>query len=189
MAPKKKANRRQDDDWENEALGEGTTPETGGGDVGEPDKAEEPDAVGGGGALLAAIKKNKQNKKKKDKSANDASVPHDPSLENNQLNGHAELTDRGKPQSAEEVTADDLFPESSLNNEDVQTSTNKTDPSHTEVDNLDGDATALKTKKEKDREKKDREKQRRKEQVSLQISCASQSYKDIANRFSLFKGI
>ena len=189
MAPKKKANRKQDDDWENEALGEGSAPETGGGDVEESNKAEEPDTVGGGGALLAAIKKNKQNKKKKDKSENDTSIPRDPSLESNQLNGHAVLTDGGKPQNAEEVAADELFPEPSLNNEGVQKYTKKTDLSHTEGENLDGDATALKTKKEKDREKKDREKQRRKEQVSFQMSYASHLYYNSTNRLSLFEGI
>ena len=70
MAPKKKGNKKGNDDWEAE-LGESPDPIAAATqdakDADVPKDDPEDETGGGGGGLLAALKKNKSNKKKKGK--------------------------------------------------------------------------------------------------------------------------
>lgn len=154
MPPKKKGNKRQDDDWEAD-LGESAPaaeapaddqPQDGADDDGESEM--------GGGGLMAALRKNKAKKAKKGKATNDFVEGEDPA------------TDLASKQPEEGTfDEDDVFsgkPKKPL--KDVAPSP--------PVEAEDGDF-RVKSKKEKEREKKEREKQRKKEQVRLRTRSAS----------------
>lgn len=154
MAPKKKGNKRQEEDWEAE-MGEAAPAAANGGE--ESPAAEESPAgaeeeTGGGGGLLAALRKNKNKKAKKGKQANDFVEGEDPSE-----SAAADFSNK----QPEEGTFDD---------EDVfagkkSAKAGKVTP--TAVAEEEDSGFRVKSKKEKEKEKKEREKQRKKEQVRI----------------------
>jgi translation initiation factor 5B len=156
MAPKKKGNKKQqEEDWEAE-LGE-SIPAAGGE---SPDQespaaeAEEGEAAGAGG-LLAALRKNKNKKQKKGKPMNDFVEGEDASAE---ANGEADLASKQPEEGT--FDEDDVFagkPKKPI----------KAAAPVPKEDEDDDSGPRVKTKKEKEREKKEREKQRKKEQVWL----------------------
>ena len=178
MAPRKKPNKKDDDDWEAE-LGEAADPTAA---VLEASKQDE-DAMGhqgdtaisaGGGGLMAAIKKNRNKKQKKGKAVGDFVEGEDaPDAILEPINSNpATDKDIGPPtQALEKANLDDeAF---SLPAKKGKGSEQRTKQQHGvnggqegEDEKGDGDG-KLKTKAEKEREKKEREKQRKKEQVQL----------------------
>ncbi|KAL2799347.1 hypothetical protein BJX66DRAFT_322226 [Aspergillus keveii] len=155
MAPKKKGNKKQqEEDWEAE-LGE-SIPAAGGE---SPDQespaaeAEEGEAAGAGG-LLAALRKNKNKKQKKGKPMNDFVEGEDASAE---ANGEADLASKQPEEGT--FDEDDVFagkPKKPI----------KAAAPVPKEDEDDDSGPRVKTKKEKEREKKEREKQRKKEQAA-----------------------
>ena len=144
MAPKKKGNKRQEEDWEAD-LGESAPA------VDAP--AEEPanndneaENEAGAGGLMAALRKNKAKKAKKGKQNNDFVEGEDaapaPSKEPEEGTFDEDDVFAGKPKKP----IKDVAPA----------------PAAAEAD--EGEF-RVKSKKEKEREKKEREKQRKKEQV------------------------
>lgn len=171
MAPKKKGNKKGNDDWEAE-LGETPDPiaaaaqeaKESGVDKGEADDVTD----GGGGGLLAALKKNKRNKKAKGKHVEEDFVDgEDPPAANGLAEPDAimDLTNKAVP---EEATADDVFAEAPAKGKGSKGKPGKRDEPLKEDADEDGEGGALKSKKEKEKEKKEREKQRKKEQVCLE---------------------
>lgn len=147
MAPKKKGNRKQEEDWEAE-LGEAAPaadapandqPADGAEDEGEPEMA---------GGLMAALRKNKAKKAKKGKPINDFVEGEDPA---------ADLASKAPEEGT--FDEDDVFagkPKKPIK---------EVAPPPPEA--ADDGEFRVKSKKEKEREKKEREKQRKKEQVCL----------------------
>ena len=145
MAPKKKGNKRQEEDWEAD-LGESAPA------VDAP--AEEPanndneaENEAGAGGLMAALRKNKAKKAKKGKQNNDFVEGEDaapaPSKEPEEGTFDEDDVFAGKPKKPiKEVKAVPV-----------------NEPEEGEF--------RVKSKKEKEKEKKEREKQRKKEQVCL----------------------
>lgn len=171
MAPKKKGNKKADDDWEAD-LGETVDPIAAATQEAKDtataqDATEEENSTGGG--LLAALKKNKSKKQKKGKPVQedylDGEDPPtaDGAIDESERNGVGVAA----LNAPEEANADDLF--------DAQPPTKqkggKGKPEKPEQaakeddDESDGEGGGLKSKKEKEREKKEREKQRKREQV------------------------
>ena len=186
MAPKKKGNKKGNDEWEAD-LGE--TPDPIAAAAQEAKEAETvgdagPDeASGGGGGLLAALKKNKSNKKKKGKVVEDDYVDGEDPPVAGSLNGHLEsdgIQDLAS-KAPEEATTEDLFEEQVTKAKGGKGKQGKKDV--TVVPNEDGDkedaeeggAGGMKSKKEKEKEKKEREKARKKEQVRAFLNVDSAS--------------
>jgi translation initiation factor 5B len=154
MAPKKKGNKRQEEDWEAD-LGE-SAPTTAAPADEEPQEDANEDAAPVGG-LMAALRKNKAKKAKKGK-VNDFVEGEDP----------------------ESAAADDLAskqPEEGNFDDDDVFAGKKTKPikevaKPAPEPQPEGEF-RVKSKKEKEREKKEKEKQRKKEQVGFHIlsSC------------------
>lgn len=151
MAPKKKGNKRQEEDWEAD-LGESAPtgdaptndePENG------PDNDGETEAAGG---LMAALRKNKAKKAKKGKPANDFVDGEDPA---------ADLASKAPEEGT--FDEDDVF--AGKPKKPIKEAAAPPPPAEDE----DGEF-RVKSKKEKEREKKEREKQRKKEQVCLHRS-------------------
>ncbi|KAL8903728.1 MAG: hypothetical protein Q9207_003746 [Kuettlingeria erythrocarpa] len=172
MAPKKKGNKKGNDDWEAD-LGETADPiATATQEAKETDAAQgEPEEeTTGGGGLLAALKKNKSKKQKKGKPVHEDYLEgEDPTTTDGApVNGEAKGVDEGPIKAPEEANADDLF--------DAQLTTKgkggkgkpgKPEPAtKDDEDESDSEGGGLKSKKEKEREKKEREKQRKKEQAA-----------------------
>jgi translation initiation factor 5B len=154
MAPKKKGNKRQDDDWEAE-LGESIPPVSEQPQEETPaDGAPEDDGMSGG--LLAALRKNKTKKAKKGKPVNDFVEGEDAT---EVANGDADFSSK----QPEEGTFDeeDVF----AGGKKAQKPAKATPPPPAEPEG-EGEF-RVKSKKEKEREKKEREKQRKREQVCL----------------------
>ncbi|EER29202.1 hypothetical protein D8B26_000487 [Coccidioides posadasii str. Silveira] len=151
MPPKKKGNKKQQDDWEAE-LGESITPTNG-----QPDNAAESNATPNedddemGGGLLAALRKNKNRKAKKGKAVNNDFVEgEDP-------------TAGLESKEPEEATfdEDDVFAGTAKKPKP----TAKDEPSKQKTKDAE-EGGKVKSKKEKEKEKKEREKQRKKEQAA-----------------------
>lgn len=164
MAPKKKAGKKQADDWEAE-LGE--TPDT----VPEPttittstteDINGDEEAELGGGGLLAALKKNKNKRAKKGKPVDEFVEGEDPTGGD----GAAEdLNLNSKVAEEANLDTDDVFPGVGKKGKAGKKVPEK--PSEQDVDGDQDEEGGLKSKKEKEKERKEREKQRKKEQVGL----------------------
>ena len=176
MPPKKKGNKKGNDDWESE-LGE--VPDPIAAAAREANKEEETpkiveeDDIGGGGGLMAALRKNKSKKQKKGKPIEEDYVDgEDPSVTNG-ANGHTEPkgqsngTEALAAKAPAEATADDLFAEPATKANGGKGKQGKVDVTVAdgEGDGSDGDGGTVKSKKEKEKEKKEREKQRKKENV------------------------
>ncbi|KAL4891625.1 hypothetical protein BDV59DRAFT_181356 [Aspergillus ambiguus] len=157
MAPKKKGNKRQEEDWEAE-LGE-SVPAAGGESADAP--AEEPaeeDNMGGG--LLAAVRKNRNKKAKKGKPVNDFVEGEDAEP----ANGDAGFESKA-PQEGTFDDEDDVF---AGNAKKPNKAAVKPPPPPKDED----DGFRVKSKKEKEREKKEREKQRKREQAAKKKTAA-----------------
>ncbi|KAL8955102.1 MAG: hypothetical protein Q9183_006791, partial [Haloplaca sp. 2 TL-2023] len=171
MPPKKKANKKGNDDWEAD-LGETVDPIAAATqEAKDADAAQDvaDDDAGAGGGLLAALKKNKKQKQKKGKAVQEDYVEGEdpPDVDGATAIGEPNGVDGFATKAPEEANADDLF--------DAQPTTKakagKGKPGKPEPVSKDGDEDSgaegggLKSKKEKEKEKKEREKQRKKEQV------------------------
>ena len=170
MPPKKKGNKKGDDDWEAE-LGETVNPtatiaqETK--EIGESEDTEETNEVTQGG-LLAALRRNKDKKKKKGKGFEEDYPDGEGLAETNELNGQS--TPNGiailAAKAPEEATAEDLFEVQVNKIKGGKGKVGKAEEKRVDEDedSLD-EGGKMKSKKEKEKEKKEREKQRKKEQV------------------------
>lgn len=162
MAPKKKSNKKQSDDWEDElgeTAGSASTPA-------QLVSPEETTAYGhgadeqgsGGGGLLATLKKSKNKKAKKGKPVEDFVDGEDvPST-----NG---LTSSAAKESEEATLEDD---DAFAGNLGKKGDRGKQQPDTLPVEDGEDEGAEggrMKSKKEKEKEKKEREKQRKKEQV------------------------
>ena len=149
MPPKKKGNKKAQDDWEAE-LGESIAP-AGDAPAAAEDGAEDDDA-GGAGGLMATLRKNKEKRKKK--GIEDATPVEEPSLPE-------DLTSK----TAQEASMDDEF---ALPVKKGKGGQGKQQPAPKKDAGEDGDKSGrVLTKAEKEKLKKEREKQRKKEQVGL----------------------
>lgn len=151
MPPKKKGNKKAQDDWEAD-LGESVTPQDATAEPQAEEPAPEEDALGGG--LMAAIQK--RGKKKNKKGADQDWVEgEDPT---------ADGTNGGLAAKAPEEANfddDDVFA-GNFNPKKAKPAEEKKDESK-EAKTDDGPR--VKTKAEKEKEKKEKEKQRKKEMV------------------------
>ncbi|KAF7597097.1 hypothetical protein BBP40_010571 [Aspergillus hancockii] len=153
MAPKKKGNKRQEEDWEAE-LGE-SAPVPGGESTPQEDAAPAEEEMGGGG-LLAALRKNKNKKGKKGKQMNDFVEGEDAEP----ANSGAEFASKQPDEGTFDDDEDDVF--STKNQKAAQAAAKAAAEPKEEGDG----EFRVKSKKEKEREKKEREKQRKKEQAA-----------------------
>ena len=182
MAPKKKGNKKGNDDWEAD-LGETPDPIAAAAqeakEVEAAQDAAPDEAPGGGGGLLAALKKNKSNKKKKGKIVEEDYVDGEDPPAADGVNGHAEpngIQDLAT-KAPEEATTEDLFEEQITKAKGGKGKQGKKDgtlvPNEDEDGEVvEGDGTGgIKSKKEKEKEKKEREKARKKEQVRACLWC------------------
>lgn len=159
MPPKKKSNKKGNDEWEAE-LGEtvgSIAPATQESKAAEATpNGEADDFAAGGGGLLAALKKNKSKKQKKGKVVEDDYLDgEDPPA--NDFDGIEFIT-----KAPEEATTDDVFEAPTTKARGGKGKQGKADEQNHASDEEGG---TLKSKKEKEKEKKEREKQRKKEQV------------------------
>ena len=182
MAPKKKGNKKGNDDWEAD-LGESPDPIAAAAqeakDIEAAKDAEPDEASGGGGGLLAALKKNKSNKKKKGKIVEEDYVDGEDAPGAGDINGHSEPNGLSElaTKAPEEATTEDLFEEQAGKAKGGKGKQGKRDG--TLAPNEDGDKEdaeeggigGVKSKKEKEKEKKEREKARKKEQVSRSLGA------------------
>lgn len=177
MPPKKKGNKKGNDDWEAE-LGEAVDPIAAAAQeakAAESTRDDEADGTGagggggGGGGLLAALKKNKSKKQKKGKVVEEDYLNgEDPPTEND-INGAgvADGSNDLTTKAPEEATIDDVFgaPTTKVKGgKGKQGKVEEEEPKH-DGGVSDEEGGTLKSKKEKEKEKKEREKQRKKEQV------------------------
>ena len=177
MAPKKKSNKKGNDDWEAD-LGDTPDPIAAAAqeakEVEASQDAELGETTGGGGGLLAALKKNKSNKKKKGKVVEDDYLEGEDPPGEDGVNGHAEphgIQDLAS-KAPEEATTEDLFEEQVTKTKGGKGKQGRKDGTLVPNEDVDGEeaeedgAGGVKSKKEKEKEKKEREKARKKEQVS-----------------------
>lgn len=176
MPPKKKGNKKQQDDWEAD-LGESIDPvaqaqeaaKDGEADQTNPVAEDNADGEAGGGGLLAALRKNKNKRQKKGKADNDFVEGEDPAANGD---GPAEEVPDFSAKAPEEANLedDDVFANTGKKGKGGK----KPGPQalKDEDDDDDNDSIAsgaagggVKSKKEKEKERKEREKQRKKEQV------------------------
>ncbi|KAF2747834.1 hypothetical protein M011DRAFT_467426 [Sporormia fimetaria CBS 119925] len=161
MAPKKKGNKKVQDDWEAE-LGESIVPQSADGESPAPESpaaAPEEEAVGGG--LMASLQR--RNKKKKGKNA---------------ANDFVEGEDAGAAADAPATPdLDSKAPEEgNLDDDDVfagNFKAKKPKAAEKKEEAPPSDAPRVKTKAEKEKEKKEKEKQRKKEMAAKKKANAS----------------
>ncbi|KAL9000433.1 MAG: hypothetical protein Q9169_000950 [Polycauliona sp. 2 TL-2023] len=181
MAPKKKGNKKGNDDWEAD-LGESAGPIAAATQEAKEEEAAhviaDDEAGGGGGGLLAALKKNKKQKQKKGKAVEEDYLDgEDPSAANG---GVADAEPNGidilAAKAPVEANADDLFdaPNTAKQQKGGKAKAGKPESTPKDEDEESGgEGGGMKSKKEKEREKKEREKQRKKEQAAKKKTPAS----------------
>jgi translation initiation factor 5B len=168
MAPKKKGNKKaQEDDWEAD-MGETIAPQNG---AAEEPKAEEaaPDADAGGGDLMAYLQR--RGKKKKNKGADFELEGEDPMAASaDDAQGAEAAFDDKAPQEGTFDDDEDVFAGNygKKKGKGKGGAAEKKDEPKDE-DNADN-GPRVKTKAEKEKEKKEKEKQRKKELVCSVIS-------------------
>lgn len=177
MPPKKKGNKKGNDDWDAE-LGESVEPiaaATKEPKDGETSNGAQDDERVGGGGLLAAIQKNKSRKQKKGVVVEDP-LDGGPGAE---LDGNNDIGQNGQidlaTKAPEEATTDDLFasgPAKGKGSKGGKQGKGKDEDKIGNEEDDDDDGSKMKTKKEREKEKREREKQRKKEQVCRVISWA-----------------
>ncbi|PWY95521.1 hypothetical protein BO94DRAFT_571101 [Aspergillus sclerotioniger CBS 115572] len=156
MAPKKKGNKRQEEDWEAE-LGESAPAP--GGEAEAPADAAPAEEEASSGGLLAALRKNKNKKAKKGKPANDFVEGEDAGQDANEGADFASKQPEEGTFDEDDVFAGKAKPKKAAAPEPKQ-----------EAEEEGG--FRVKSKKEKEREKKEREKQRKKEQAAKKKTTA-----------------
>ncbi|KAI9824413.1 MAG: hypothetical protein M1832_001948 [Thelocarpon impressellum] len=167
MPPKKKANKKGNEDWENE-IGENADPVAAAAAAQTPKEEDAPQVTGendpaaeGMGGLMAAIKKNKTRKKQKGKPVDDFVEGEDPPGAENQANGDGAMAAKA-PQEAD--LDDEFAPVVKKGKVGAQKQAEPVDEDA--EDDGDDAGGRLKSKKEKEKEKKEREKQRKREQAA-----------------------
>ena len=164
MAPKKKGNKKANDDWEAE-LGETVDPIAAATQESKDEDAAEENEDGGG--LLAALRKNKGKKAKKGKVPDDILEGEDPpgtnGVDGTDASQPVDLTAKA-PQEAN-LDEDDMFsqPVKKPKGGKADKPVDAEEPPEDEDDEEGGGR--VKTKKEKEKDRKEREKQRKKENV------------------------
>ncbi len=175
MAPKKKGNKKGNDDWEAD-LGESVDPIAAATKDTEAQNADEgqdnqDDAEGGGGGgLLAALKKNKSRKQKKGKVVNEDYLDGEdpPTTVGVEGIGGANVIENLVAKAPEEVPAEEIFAAQVTKQKGGKGKQSKVEEAPKEDEDGSGDEGGmLKSKKEKEKEKKEKEKQRKKEMVIL----------------------
>jgi translation initiation factor 5B len=154
MAPKKKGNKRQDEDWEAELGESAAAPTDAPAEEQAQDGGENAEEAGGGG-LMAALRKNKARKAKKGKPVNDFVEGED---------AGADLASKQPEEGT--FDEDDVF--AGKPNKPIKEVAPPPAPAADEGE------FRVKSKKEKEKERKEREKQRKKEQVwlsTISLSC------------------
>jgi translation initiation factor 5B len=163
MPPKKKGNKKaQQDDWEAD-MGESIAPQDG---TAEEPKAEEAPAEdeAAGGGLMAALQR--RGKKKKHKAADFELEDEDPTVE--AADGASTSLDSKAPQEATfDDDDDDVFAGNYGKKKGKGGGAKKKEEAQEEPTEPVGDAGRVKTKAEKEKEKKEKEKQRKKELVCV----------------------
>jgi translation initiation factor 5B len=163
MAPKKKGNKKaQEDDWEAE-MGETITPQNGADEPKAEDAAPADDAAGGG--LMAALQR-RGKKGKKNKNADFELEGEDPTADG--ADGtDAALEAKAPVEATFDDDDDDVFAGNygKKKGKGGAAAEKQEEPQEEKTD----DAPRVKTKAEKEKEKKEKEKQRKKELVSLRI--------------------
>jgi translation initiation factor 5B len=163
MAPKKKAGKKAQDDWEAD-LGEDQIAQAetaANGD--EPANEDKGESMGGG--LLATIKKNRGKKAKKGKPVEDFVEGEDPTLDGADTTTQPDLTAKAPREATFDDDEEDIYsgPIKKANNSKGGQADKVEEPKD---DDEERDASGrVMTKKEKEKAKKEREKQRKKEQV------------------------
>ncbi|KAG5935729.1 hypothetical protein E4U60_002985 [Claviceps pazoutovae] len=157
MPPKKKGNKKAQDDWETD-LGETIPPanETAAGTNNvDPEASEDRDSSGGGG-LMAMLRKNKERRKKK-------GLADDESVDGEEASGSIPPQDLSS-KAPQEASLDDEFalPEKKGKGAKAKTAAKKDDA----ADGDEGESGKILTKAEKEKLRKEREKQRKKEQAA-----------------------
>ncbi|PYH79924.1 hypothetical protein BO82DRAFT_339226 [Aspergillus uvarum CBS 121591] len=159
MAPKKKGNKRQEEDWEADLGESAPTAASPPAEDAAAAPAEEDNGMGGG--LLAALRKNKAKKGKKGKPVNDFVEGEDAAQETNDAaNDFASK----QPEEGGFDDEDDVFSGKAKPNKKAAAAAAAAAPAPKDAGD-DGEI-RVKSKKEKEREKKEREKQRKKEQAA-----------------------
>ncbi|KAL8650168.1 MAG: hypothetical protein Q9226_005257, partial [Calogaya cf. arnoldii] len=181
MAPKKKGNKKGNDDWEAD-LGEPADPIAAAAQEAKEEEAaqvvaEDEAGNGGGGGLLAALKKNKKQKQKKGKPVDEDYLDGEdpPAAAGGAADEEPNGIDILAAKAPVEANADDLFdaPPTTKQQKGGKGKSGKLDPAPKEDDDESGgEGGSLKSKKEKEREKKEREKQRKKEQAAKKKTTA-----------------
>ncbi|KAK0388675.1 hypothetical protein NLU13_4918 [Sarocladium strictum] len=152
MAPKKKGNKKGQDDWESEALGDAPAPPSAT-DAAPDANGEDGEATGGGGGLMAMLRKNKEKRKKK-------GLPEEDFVEGEDLSAPAETI-----KAPEEATLDDEFAlPAKKGKAGAKGKAGNAKDADAEEDGA-GSGRIL-TKAEKEKLKKEREKQRKREQAA-----------------------
>jgi len=176
MPPKKKGNKKGNDDWE-AGVGEALDPMAAATqDAKDADTAKDAgeEEEGGGGGLMAALKRNKARKQKKGKLVIEDFVEGEDPPDANGTNGtNGEVTPALAEKVPEEANVDDIFAAMPAKGKGGKAKSMKVEeqpgPSVHEDDDDDddevGEGGRVLTKKEKEKAKKEREKQRKKEQV------------------------
>lgn len=162
MAPKKKGNKKaQEDDWDAD-MGETITPQNGGAEEPKAEEAAPGDEAAGGG-LMAALQR--RGKKKKNKGADFELEGEDPPVDG--ANGADATVESKAPQEAtfdddeEDVFAGNYGKKKGKGGAAAAAAEKQEEPQEEKTD----DAPRVKTKAEKEKEKKEKEKQRKKELV------------------------
>ena len=164
MPPKKKGNKKaQEDDWEAD-LGETITPQTGGAEEPKAEEAAPGDDAGGGG-LMAALQR--RGKKKKNKGGDFELEGEDPPVDD------AISADALESKAPQEGTFDDDDDDVFAGNYGKKKGKGKggaapekqEEPKEEPQEDKTDDGPRVKTKAEKEKEKKEKEKQRKKELV------------------------
>lgn len=158
MAPKKKGNKKaQNDDWEAD-LGESIVPQDA--PAAAEDAAPEDEALGGG--LLAALQK--RGKKKNKKGAADFVEGEDPPVES----APVDLESKAPQEGTFEDDDEDVFAGNYGKKKGKGGAAPAAKAEEPADDNNEDGTPRVKTKAEKEREKKEKEKQRKKELVGSQ---------------------
>ncbi|KAG6064915.1 hypothetical protein E4U32_007924 [Claviceps aff. humidiphila group G2b] len=166
MPPKKKGNKKAQDDWEAD-LGETIPPanETAAGtNNADPEASDDRDSSGGGG-LMAMLRKNKERRKKK-------GLADDEPVNGEEASGSVPPQDLSS-KAPQEASLDDEFalPEKKGKGAKAKTAAKKDDA----ADGNEGESGKILTKAEKEKLRKEREKQRKKEQAAKKKTTTTPS--------------
>lgn len=175
MPPKKKGNKKAQDDWEAE-LGETIDPIAAATEAAKKEDADQDAAKGGEeasgpGGLMAALRKNKGKRAKKGKIQNDYVEGEDASADASGADTpQQEAVDLSEKAPQEATFDDDEFAQPVKKGKGGKAQQQK----QAAVQDSDEEAGGgkLKSKKEKEKEKKEREKQRKKEQAAKKKTAA-----------------